>query len=412
MYDTNNELDPIAYQVLLCLSGGNRLILADITNLLKQPLNLVWRAVQILMSNKMIQHERGKYFIAEGGIEYLSRQGVSAAQPLDEPDPKDYRNKFKLPLFGTFEDMGLWLIAPVFLLIVDLTFMGYFIADHSDDFWFKLFIVAIGIAVFGALFVLYTVKSYHNVMETEKLVVFRSGKSKGTKGPGHVLVLPFIDHLKTADLREISKEVKEEVCLTKDKLPLILGFMVTWKVDDAVLSLTKVSNANDSILLLATSILRTEISEFPLVEALDKRKAVAHVVKVKLENRVADWGIEIKNLEIREIQPSKELIRTYEERVKANWEKETTITNTDAEVEALRKLFAIGSQLDQKTLNLKYMETLKRLGEGASTKFVFPMEFISLLENWLKSQSKDVDSNSGNGNMPARQLPPSDTQNT
>ncbi|HNH26695.1 MAG TPA: hypothetical protein PLR93_06720, partial [Anaerolineales bacterium] len=77
-------------------------------------------------------------------------------------------------------------------------------------------------------------------------------------------------------------------------------------------------------------------------------------------------------------------------------------------IESLRQLMAVGSRMDARTFNLKYLETLEKIGEGKSTKYIIPMEFFNLLQDFIRGQNNNganTAGNNGNGNNPPEQLP-------
>ncbi|HNC10075.1 MAG TPA: SPFH domain-containing protein [Anaerolineales bacterium] len=395
----------------MLLSGGQKMTVHDLVRILARTLDVIWQALQRLKNWKYVKDEKGKYFITIEGIEYLALKGISASEPDDDPAPKDFIKKIRPPFFSSWSELALWAAMPLFLLtlaaiIIPSITWGY----NYVSFWKTSYQILVAIACV-ALIGLYIRMSYHKVMEHERLVVFRGGKAIAKKGPGHVFLLPLVDNPKKVDLREKSKEINKEPCITRDNLLVHAGFYISWQIDDPIPSLTKVSNVEDSVLLLSTAILKAALSEYNLNDALQMRKAINNLIRTRIEQKIGDWGIKVNNTEIREIQPPEDIMKAMQNQLTATLESQTTLAQTDAQVEALRRLFAIGSQLDDRTFSLKYLETLTRIGEGPSTKFIFPMEFFRLLEDFIKSQTNHKGNYpaGGNANSPAGQLPSAGT---
>lgn len=398
-YDPN-ELDPIAFGVLLLLSGGQQFTFHDIVKSMNRPYESVWDALQTLQSKKFAKNEHSKFMIDFAGVEYLTKRGILASEAEDEPKPKDFKKKVKPPFFSTWTELLIWLAMPsMFFLIaagitIFLTFGYNFISLEKRLYQYGAWIIYL------SFFAFYIKLSYHHVIENERIVVFQSGEAIAKKGPGHFLLLPLIQHPKKVDMRERPLEIKKEPCITRDKMLITAGFYMAWQIEDPIPSLTKVSNIEDSISSLSAAILRTTIAEYTLDEALERQRALNTLVCTRIEHKAEDWGVQVNTTEIRELQPPDGVMKSIENRFKS-----------EARVESLRQLMAVGAGMDARTFNLKYLETLEKIGEGASTKYIIPMEFFNLLQEFIRGQSNGNNHGNrntpGNGNNPPGQISPS-----
>jgi len=270
------------------------------------------------------------------------------------------------------------------------------------------------------------------VKEYERLVVFRLGRCVGTKGPGLVLLIPVIDRAVKADLREQVREVPHQVSITKDNAPISIDFLWYFKVMDPTLSVIGVGNFELSAAGMATTTLRSVIGGIPLDEVLSQREHINQTLRVKLDEVTERWGVKVTNVEIREIIPPKDVQDAMNKQMsaerirravvtestgtreaainvaegekqsailKAEGQKQSAILEAEGQKQAqvlkadgfsvaLEKIFAAAKTVDQKTMTLQYFETLKNIGQSASTKFIFPMEFTSMIENFIKGKEK------------------------
>jgi regulator of protease activity HflC (stomatin/prohibitin superfamily) len=179
---------------------------------------------------------------------------------------------------------------------------------------------------------------------------------------------------------------------------------------------------------MATTTLRSVIGSIVLDEILSNRDHINQVMRVKLDEVTERWGVKVTNVEIREIVPPAEIQEAMTrqmtaERVRravvteskgqqeaavniADGEKQAAILIADGDKQAnilraegdreaqllraegysaaLERIFGVAKKIDQKTMTLQYFETLKDMGASPATKFIFPMEFTSLLENFTK----------------------------
>jgi len=259
------------------------------------------------------------------------------------------------------------------------------------------------------------------VREYQRLVVFRLGRSFDPKGPGLVYLIPMIDKAVWVDLREAFLEIPAQTCITKDNAPISIDFLIYWKVFDPQLTVIQVGNFAGAAQGIATTGLRAVIGDLSLDEALTKRDQINQVMRTKLAEVTERWGVKVTTVEIREITPPKDVQDAMTRQMSAERSRRALVTEADgmkqaaitiAEGEkqsailkaegdrqaailraegfslALGKIFEIAQTVDINTMSLQYLETLKALGAGPATKYVFPMEFTKLLQPFVDGAPK------------------------
>jgi regulator of protease activity HflC (stomatin/prohibitin superfamily) len=286
------------------------------------------------------------------------------------------------------------------------------------------------VVVLGFIFL---VNAIRIVPEYQRLVVFRLGRVLSTpRGPGIVLLIPIVDRPVRVDLREQIREVPHQVSITKDNAPISIDFLWYFKVIEPTASVVAVGNFELSAAGMATTTLRSVIGGIALDEVLSQRENINTTLRTKLDEVTERWGVKVTNVEIREIIPPREVQEAMNrqmtaERIrravvtestgtreaainvaegekqaailKAEGSKQANILQAEGEKQAqalraegfavaLDKIFASAKAVDQKTMTLQYFETLKSLGQGASTKYIFPMEFTSMIEGFIGNKDK------------------------
>ena len=258
------------------------------------------------------------------------------------------------------------------------------------------------------------------VPEYQRLVVFRLGRCVGQKGPGIVLLIPVIDRAVKVDLREQVREIPHQTSITKDNAPISIDFLWYYKVLDPAESVLQVGNFEVAAQGMATTTLRAVIGGIPLDDVLSEREHINTMLRTRLDEVTERWGVKVTNVEIREIIPPREVQEAMNrqmsaERIRravvtestgtreaavnvAQGEKQAAILEAEGQqqaqalkaegfAKALDAIFASAKSIDQKTMTLQYFETLKSLGANPSTKYIFPMEFTSMLDNFLGKDS-------------------------
>jgi regulator of protease activity HflC (stomatin/prohibitin superfamily) len=277
------------------------------------------------------------------------------------------------------------------------------------------------------------------VPEYQRLVVFWLGRVLpsekrlfGGTGPGIVLLIPGLHKAVKVDLREQIREVPHQVSITKDNAPISIDFLWYYKILDPAMSVLAVQNFELSAAGIAATTLRAVIGGIPLDDVLSEREHINTMLRTRLDEITERWGVKVTNVEIREIIPPREVQDAMNrqmtaERVRralvtesmgdqeaaknraegtkqaailtADGEKQSNILRAEGDKQsqalraegfavALEAIFNAAKSVDQKTMTLQYFETLKAIGTSPSTKFIFPMEFTSMLDNFLGKDSK------------------------
>ena len=266
------------------------------------------------------------------------------------------------------------------------------------------------------------------VRQYERLAVFTLGKfseTGGLKGPGlRILVWP-IQTTTMIDLREEVIDIPRQTNITSDNAPLDIDFLVFLRPieHEAQKVVLEVINYHQAVIGMATTILRAVVGEMTVDEVLSQRERINDELRVKLDEITGRWGIKVTQVEIKEISPATdiqaamnrqmaaerlrraevteaegtrqasitvaegekqaEILRAEGQRqseiLTAEGDQQASVLRAEGFSTALDRIYSVAQNIDTKTLSLQYFETLKEMGKGDSTKFIFPMEFTKLL---------------------------------
>ena len=143
--------------------------------------------------------------------------------------------------------------------------------------------ILIGIVVL--VFVLYFMaKIIRIVAEYERLVVLALGRYSGTRGPGIVIVIPFLERAIKVDLRERFLDIPKQTAITLDNAPIDIDFLVYYRITDPKLSVLEVDHVVSASLNIATTTLRAVIGDIELDSVLSKRDEINETLRVKLDD--------------------------------------------------------------------------------------------------------------------------------
>jgi regulator of protease activity HflC (stomatin/prohibitin superfamily) len=266
------------------------------------------------------------------------------------------------------------------------------------------------------------------VKQYERLAVFTLGKfdaESGVKGPGlRILIWPFQTATRI-DLREEVINIPRQTNITRDNAPIDIDFLVYLRpIDEEVQKVVlEVVNYHQAVVGMATTILRAVIGEMNLDDVLSKRETINQNLRIKLDETTGRWGIKVSAVEIKEIEPAPDIQEAMNRQMSAERIRRADVTEAEgkrkATIEiaegdkradilraeghrqseiltaegdqqaavlraegfstALDRIYQVAREVDTNTLSLQYFETLKEMGRGESTKFIFPLEFTKLL---------------------------------
>ena len=274
------------------------------------------------------------------------------------------------------------------------------------------------------------------VRQYERLAVFTLGKfseRSGLKGPGLQFLVWPIQTTTKIDLREEVIDIPRQTNITSDNAPLDIDFLVFLRPieHEAQKVVLEVINYHQAVIGMATTILRAVVGEMTVDEVLSQRERINDELRVKLDEITGRWGIKVTQVEIKEIEPATDIQSAMNRQMAAERLRRAEVTEAEgtrqasitvAEGEkgaailraegqrqseilvaegdqqasvlraegfsaALEKIYSVAQNIDTKTLSLQYFETLKEMGKGDSTKFIFPMEFTKLLAPFASALS-------------------------
>ena len=281
------------------------------------------------------------------------------------------------------------------------------------------------------------------IKQYERLALFTLGKYSGLMQPGlRVLFWPFHSTLRV-DLREEVIDIPRQTNITKDNAPIEIDFLVYMRImeNHAEKAVLEVVDFHSAVVGIATTTLRAVIGEMSVDDVLSQRERINEELRIKLDEITERWGIKVTQVEIREIEPARDIQEAMNRQMSAERIRRAVVTEAEgtrqaavtvAEGEksaailraeghrqseiltaegdqqaavlraegfstALDKINEVADGIDVNTLSLQYFDTLKSMGESPSTKFIFPMEFTNLLNPFLNAATGGGSGRRGNG---------------
>jgi len=216
--------------------------------------------------------------------------------------------------------------------------------------------------------------------EYERGVVFRLGKFQSTKGPGLIILIPFIDKVERVDLRVLTINVERQEVITKDNVTVGVDAITFFRVVDAEKAVIQVERYIAATSMFAQTTLRSVLGQFELDELLAERDKINKQIQTIIDKNTDPWGIKVVSVEVRDVILPESMKRAMARQAESERDRRAKIINAQGEFEAATKLVEAGKMIEKTptALQLRYLQTMVELSAENST-FTFiplPMDFL------------------------------------
>ena len=220
--------------------------------------------------------------------------------------------------------------------------------------------------------------------EYERGVIFTLGRFTSVKGPGLILLVPFVQQMVRTDLRTVVLDVPTQDVISRDNVSVKVNAVVYFRVLDPKSAIIQVEDFITATSQLAQTTLRSVLGKHDLDEMLAERDKLNADIQEILDKQTDAWGIKVANVEIKHVDIDESMIRAIARQAEAERERRAKVINAEGEQQAAAKLLEAARILGQapEAMQLRYLSTLNVLAnERNSSTIVFP--FPMNLADWL-----------------------------
>ena len=234
-----------------------------------------------------------------------------------------------------------------------------------------------------AIIIILVLYVFRVLREYERGVVFTLGRFWKVKGPGLIIIIPFIQQMVRVQLRTVVMDVPSQDVISRDNVSVRVNAVVYFRVIDAERAIIQVENYFEAISQLAQTTLRSVLGQHELDEMLAGREKLNADIQEILDNQTDAWGIKVANVEIKHVDIDESMIRAIAKQAEAERERRAKVIHAEGELQASEKLLQAAKVLaaQQEAIQLRYLQTLADMSEGNQHTVVFPLP-IDLLSNF------------------------------
>jgi len=233
----------------------------------------------------------------------------------------------------------------------------------------------IAIAALLVLGLILAAASIRILREYERAVVFRLGRLLDQKGPGVVLLIPFIDRMVRVSLRTVTQQISPQDVITRDNVPARVTAVTYFHVVDANKSVVDVENVLAATSQIAQTTLRSVLGKADLDTLLAERERLNEDLQKIIDDQTEPWGIKVTAVEIKDVEIPEDMRHAIARQAEAERERRAKIINAEGEAQAAAKLGEAADVISQNpvTIQLRYLQTLLEIGDEQNTTIVFPL---------------------------------------
>ena len=242
------------------------------------------------------------------------------------------------------------------------------------------------VVVFILLLLLSAIKILN---EYERGVMLSLGRFTGIKGPGVIVVIPFIQQMRKVDLRVIVLNVPKQDVITRDNVSVKVNAVVYFRIVDPGKAVLQVANPYDATSQVAQTTLRSVLGQHEMDDLLSQRDKLNSDIAIILDQATEAWGIKVANVEIKDVDLDESMIRAMAKQAEAERTRRAKIIHAEGESQAAEMLVRAAESLARQpsAMQLRYLQTLADISHEKTQIIVFPLP-LDLIKPLLGSRGE------------------------
>lgn len=234
--------------------------------------------------------------------------------------------------------------------------------------------------------------------EYERAVVFRLGKYQKTKGPGLIVLIPFIDKIERVDLRVLTINVDKQEVITKDNVTVNVDAITFFRVIDAEQAVIQVEQYIHATSMLAQTTLRSIVGQVELDELLAEREKVNKNIQEIIDRQTDPWGIKVVSVEVRDVVLPENMKRAMARQAETERDRRAKVINAEGEYQAAERLVDAAKMIQTApaALQLRFLQTMNEVAEENAS-FIFMPLPLNMLEAFQQMNGNILKQDDGGG---------------
>ena len=231
------------------------------------------------------------------------------------------------------------------------------------------------LGILGAIVIIILVNTIKILKEYERGVIFFLGRFYKVKGPGLIILIPFIQTMTKVDLRVIVMDVPTQDVISRDNVSVKVNAVIYFRIVDPEKAIIQVANVFEATSQLSQTTLRSVLGQHELDDMLAERDKLNADIQAILDQRTDNWGIKVANVEIKHVDLDESMIRAIAQQAEAERARRAKVINAEGEKQAADMLADAAATLSsqKQALQLRYLQTMKEVAGDKTNTIIFPL---------------------------------------
>jgi regulator of protease activity HflC (stomatin/prohibitin superfamily) len=223
------------------------------------------------------------------------------------------------------------------------------------------------------------------VQEYERGVIFRLGRLVDTRGPGLILLIPFVERMMRVDLRTVTMDIPRQEVITRDNVTVNVNAVAYFRVVDPNAAMVNVADYIRATSQIAQTTLRSVVGQAELDELLAERETINQRLQAIIDEQTEPWGVKVSVVEVKDVELPQTMQRAMARQAEAEREKRAKIIHAEGEFSAAQQLQEAAAVIAQQpiAIQLRFLQTLTEISAEKNSTIVFPVP-IDLLAGFLE----------------------------
>ncbi len=246
------------------------------------------------------------------------------------------------------------------------------------------------VVVFLAMLLVFNM--FKILREYERGVIFRLGRLVGTRGPGFIVLIPFLEKMVRVDLRIITYDVPAQDVITKDNVSIKVNAVLYFQVTDPNNAIVSVANFFEATSQIAQTTLRSVLGQVELDDLLARREKINAELQKIIDDQTEPWGVKVSVVEVKNVDLPIEMQRAMAKQAEAERERRSKVIHAEGEFQASQKLADAATVIATapNAMQLRFLQTLTEVAAEKNSTMIFPVpiDLLSTIKGYLESNTK------------------------
>jgi regulator of protease activity HflC (stomatin/prohibitin superfamily) len=234
-------------------------------------------------------------------------------------------------------------------------------------------LIALGAIVLFILIVLSA--AIKIVQEYERGVIFRLGRLMGARGPGLILLIPFIERMTKVDLRTLTLDIPRQEVITRDNVTVNVNAVAYFRVVDPNAAMVNIADHIRATSQIAQTTLRSVLGQVELDQLLSERENINQRLQTIIDEQTEPWGVKVSIVEVKDVELPQSMQRAMARQAEAEREKRAKVIHAEGEFQASQQLQNAAAIIAQEpiAIQLRYLQTLNEISAEKNSTIIFPL---------------------------------------